>query len=144
MSYSLLINKNWTEYFRPSKIDDILSHESILDTLKKCISNKYLPHLLFYGSPGTGKTSTILCIARELLKNEMIRRKALFQKSLQESNVSILPRLKEDIRSSKCPWCKFYDTCMSKDNDETPEAIEMVKEIDLLDITGFIDFKPFI
>jgi len=83
-------------------------------------------------------------IARELLKNEMIRRKTLFQKSLQESNVSILPRLKEDIRSSKCSWCKFYDTCMSKDNDETPEAIEMVKEIDLLDITGFIDFKPFI
>ena len=66
MSYSLLINKNWTEYFRPSKIDDILSHESILDTLKKCISNKYLPHLLFYGSPGTGKTSTILSCAKML------------------------------------------------------------------------------
>lgn len=81
-------------------------------------------------------------IARELLKNEMVRRKTLFQKSLQESNVSILPRLKENIRSSKCPWCKFYDTCMSKDNDETQDAKDMVKEIDLLDISGFVDFKP--
>jgi CRISPR/Cas system-associated exonuclease Cas4 (RecB family) len=81
-------------------------------------------------------------IARELLKNEMIRRKTLFQKSLQESNVSILPRLKENIRSSKCPWCKFYDICMSRDNDETQEAKEMVNEIDLLDINGFLDFKP--
>ena len=83
-------------------------------------------------------------IARELLKNEMIRRKTLFQKSLQESNVSILPRLKENIRSSKCPWCKFYDICMSKDNDETKEAKEMVNEIDLLDINGFLDFKPYL
>jgi CRISPR/Cas system-associated exonuclease Cas4 (RecB family) len=81
-------------------------------------------------------------IARELLKNEMVRRKTLFQKSLQESNVSILPRLKENMRSSKCPWCKFYDICMSKENDETKEAKEMVNEIDLLDINGFIDFKP--
>jgi hypothetical protein len=81
-------------------------------------------------------------IARGLLKNEMIRRKNLFQKSLQESDVSILPRLKENIRNTKCPWCKFYDICMSKDNDEAQEAKDMVKEIDLLDISGLIDFKP--
>jgi CRISPR/Cas system-associated exonuclease Cas4 (RecB family) len=81
-------------------------------------------------------------IARGLLKNEMIRRKNLFQKSLRESDVSILPRLKENIRNSKCPWCKFYDICMSKDNDESQEAKDMVKEIDLLDISGLIDFRP--
>jgi CRISPR/Cas system-associated exonuclease Cas4 (RecB family) len=81
-------------------------------------------------------------IARGLLKNEMIRRKNLFQKSLRESDVSILPRLKENIRNSKCPWCKFYDICMSKDNDEAQEAKDMVKEIDLLDISGLIDFRP--
>ncbi|HEY6535359.1 MAG TPA: hypothetical protein VIY08_06110 [Candidatus Nitrosocosmicus sp.] len=81
-------------------------------------------------------------IARELLKNEMIRRKNLFQKSLQENNVKILPRLKENLRSSKCPWCKFYDLCMDKKNDETRSAKEMINEIDLLDISGFIDFKP--
>jgi hypothetical protein len=81
-------------------------------------------------------------ISRGLLKNEMIRRKNLFQKSLRESDVSILPRLKENIRNSKCPWCKFYDICMSKDNDEAQEAKDMVKEIDLLDISGLIDFKP--
>src|SRR5919107_3066655 len=77
-------------------------------------------------------------IARELLKNEMVRRKNLFQKSLQEGKVSLLPRLKENIRNSKCPWCNFYDICMSKDNDEAKEAKEMNKEIDLLDISGFV------
>jgi hypothetical protein len=81
-------------------------------------------------------------IAREILKNEMIRRKSLFLKALQENNVSLLPRLTEAIRSTKCPYCKFYQKCMNEDS-ETEDAREMAKEIDLLDISGVVDFKPF-
>jgi replication factor C subunit 3/5 len=68
MNTQNLITKNWTDYFKPLKMDDILSHESIISTLKKCIEGKYLPHLLFYGSPGTGKTTTIVTCAKELYK----------------------------------------------------------------------------
>jgi len=79
-------------------------------------------------------------IAREILKNEMIRRKSLFLKALQENNVSILPRLAEAIRNTKCPYCKFYQKCMNEDS-ETEDAKEMAKEIDLLDISGVVDFN---
>jgi hypothetical protein len=81
-------------------------------------------------------------IAREILKNEMIRRKSLFLKALQEKNVTILPRLPEFMRNSKCPYCKYYQRCMNED-DETDEAKEMAREIDLLDIEGVVQFKPF-
>jgi hypothetical protein len=79
-------------------------------------------------------------IAREILKNEMIRRKSLFLRALQENNVSILPRLADSIRNSKCPYCKFYQKCMNEDS-ETEVAREMAKEIDLLDISGVVDFN---
>lgn len=81
-------------------------------------------------------------IARDLLKNEMIRRKNLFIKALEEDNVSILPKLTEKAKEKICSWCKFYDICMDKDNDDTENAKEMANEMDLLDITGVIDFKP--
>jgi hypothetical protein len=81
-------------------------------------------------------------ISREILKNEMVRRKNLFLKALQENDVSILPKLVEAKRSSKCPWCKFYNKCMDGYNQETEEAKEMANEIDLLDINGVLDFKP--
>jgi hypothetical protein len=81
-------------------------------------------------------------ISREILKNEMVRRKNLFFKALQENDVSILPKLAEAKRSSKCPWCKFYNKCMDEYNQETDEAKEMANEIDLLDINGVLDFKP--
>jgi len=80
-------------------------------------------------------------ITREILKNEMIRRKNLFLKALENKDVTILPRLSEKIRNRKCPWCKFYEICMDSKNDETEEAKEMVNEIDVLDIPGVIDLK---
>ena len=82
-------------------------------------------------------------VAREILKNEMVRRKNLFLKALEENDVSILPRLPEFARNKKCPWCPFYDKCMNKDN-ETDKAKEMANEIDILDISGVVDFKPVI
>jgi len=56
----------WIEKYRPSTLDEILSHEDIIGTLKIFIKNKCLPHLLFYGPPGSGKTSTITAVAKEL------------------------------------------------------------------------------
>jgi hypothetical protein len=82
-------------------------------------------------------------IARELLKNEMVRRKNLFVKAIQENDVSILPRLNMKVRNSKCPYCVFYDKCMNEDG-ETEKAVQMATEIDLLDIPGLVDFKPFL
>ena len=56
----------WVEKYRPQKINDIISHNQNIETIKKLLLNNILPHLLFYGSPGTGKTSTIMAIAREI------------------------------------------------------------------------------
>jgi hypothetical protein len=79
-------------------------------------------------------------IARELLKNEMVRRKNLFVKALEENDPSILPRLPEHIRNYKCKWCEFYNKCLNEDG-ETEGAKEMANEKDLLDIDGLITIK---
>lgn len=78
-------------------------------------------------------------IAREILKNEMVRRKNLFLRALAESNVSILPRLIDEAKRNKCPHCQFYHKCIDQDS-ESEEAKKMAKEIDLLDIRGIVDF----
>jgi replication factor C subunit 3/5 len=65
----------WVEKFRPQKIDEIISHDQNIETIKKMLEGRSLPHLLFHGTPGTGKTSLILAIANELYgaqKNLMV------------------------------------------------------------------------
>jgi hypothetical protein len=80
-------------------------------------------------------------IVREILMNEMIRRKNLLLKAITENNVSILPRIPESRRDIICTKCEYYKICMEKDT-ETNDAADMAKELDLFDINGLIDFKP--
>lgn len=56
----------WIEKYRPKTLNDLISHQHIINALKGFIETKYMPHMLFYGPPGTGKTSTILACAKEL------------------------------------------------------------------------------
>jgi len=72
-----------------------------------------------------------------------MRRKNLFVEAIKENDVSILPRLSMKLRNIKCSYCSFYDKCMNEDG-ETEKASKMANEIDLLDIPGLVDFKPFL
>ncbi|KAJ2949162.1 hypothetical protein O0L34_g6103 [Tuta absoluta] len=59
-------NLPWVEKYRPSKLEDLVSHDEIVRTINQFMQENQMPHLLFYGPPGTGKTSTILACARQM------------------------------------------------------------------------------
>ena len=50
----------WAEKYRPTKFSNIVlnSHNEML--FKNMIQNEYIPNMLFFGPPGTGKTTTII------------------------------------------------------------------------------------
>ena len=47
----------WVEKYRPTNISDIISNNENINILSAMLYNGSLPHLLFYGTSGTGKTS---------------------------------------------------------------------------------------
>lgn len=59
-------HKVWVEKYRPEKLSEIVGQNSIIDRLQKFVENQSLPHLLFAGPPGNGKTTAALCVAKEL------------------------------------------------------------------------------
>jgi replication factor C small subunit len=63
----------WVEKYRPKKIVDIIGQDEVKNRLKGFIETKALPHLLFAGPPGTGKTTAVLALATELFSEELLR-----------------------------------------------------------------------
>lgn len=58
----------WFEKYRPKTLDDVVNHKEVIESISGLLkSAKTMPHLLFAGPPGNGKTSVALCIARQLL-----------------------------------------------------------------------------
>ncbi|MBR9681329.1 MAG: replication factor C small subunit [Candidatus Altiarchaeota archaeon] len=56
----------WTEKYRPLKLKDMLNQEHIVSRLRAFVDSGSVPHMLFAGPPGVGKTTAALCMAREL------------------------------------------------------------------------------
>ncbi|QKF93859.1 replication factor C small subunit [Fadolivirus algeromassiliense] len=61
------LNTPWIEKYRPVNVNDLVLEQNTLNKIKKYINDKNMPNIIITGSPGIGKTTTILCIAKNLL-----------------------------------------------------------------------------
>lgn len=73
--------KPWTEKYRPQKLDDIVGRDPIIRRLKSYVDKKSMPHLLFAGPPGVGKTTAAIALAKEIFGE-------YWKQNFQETNAS--------------------------------------------------------
>ncbi len=58
----------WVEKYRPQKITDLVNQKEIIGSLTSLLKNvSEIPHLLFSGSAGVGKTTLAICLCRQIL-----------------------------------------------------------------------------
>ncbi|MFH0832705.1 MAG: replication factor C small subunit [Candidatus Aenigmatarchaeota archaeon] len=64
-----LAEEIWTEKHRPKRLAEMTGQKNIIDRLEAFVKSRSLPHCLFTGPAGCGKTTAALCIATELFGN---------------------------------------------------------------------------
>ncbi|KYK28170.1 Replication factor C small subunit [Thermoplasmatales archaeon SG8-52-1] len=59
----------WIEKYRPKILDEVVGQDEIIERLKAYVKTKNVPHLMFAGPAGTGKTTSAIALAKELYKD---------------------------------------------------------------------------
>lgn len=93
-------NALWTEKYRPSDFSEIKGQKDIVKRVKAFVEQKNLPHLLFAGPAGVGKTSLSLVIARNLFK-DMWRQNFLELNASDERGIDIIRNKVKDFARTR-------------------------------------------
>ena len=66
-----LENRPWVEKYRPRKLEEVVNQKAIISRLKQFVKDLSMPHLIFAGPAGTGKTTSALAMVRDLYGRKM-------------------------------------------------------------------------
>jgi replication factor C small subunit len=108
----------WTEKYRPNDFSDVKGQDEIVKRVKAFVKQKNMPHLLFAGPAGIGKTSLALVIARQLFDKE-------WKQNFLELNAS-------DERGIDVVRVKVKDFARTKAIGDVPFKIIYLDECDAL------------
>ncbi len=64
-----MVSSIWTEKYRPTQFSELVGQDDIVKRIESLTNSLNIPHLLFAGPAGTGKSTLALIIVKELFKN---------------------------------------------------------------------------
>jgi replication factor C small subunit len=103
-----MANLMWSEKYRPKKLSEVVDQKDIIKGISNMIKSPDIPHMLFAGPAGVGKTTTALCIAIELLGEEW-RKNTLELNASDERGIKMVrERVKEFAASIKLAGDKEF------------------------------------
>lgn len=109
----------WVEKYRPSTLDDLVLIDSMKSKIGLWMENKEMPHVILTGVPGVGKTSTVLCLIKNLLG--------------ENSNELVLACNAADERGVKAVQESIQSFCKKKFKTDTVNATHKIILLDEAD-----------
>lgn len=90
----------WTEKYRPKAFDEVKGQEDVVKRVSAFVNQKNMPHLMFSGPAGVGKTTLSLVIARELFGEEW-RQNFLELNASDERGIDIIRNKVKDFARTR-------------------------------------------
>lgn len=90
----------WTEKYRPAKFDDMVGQQEIIKRVRSLVQGLNIPHLLFAGPAGIGKSTLALIIVKELF-GEKWRENYLELNASDERGIDVVRQKVKDFARTK-------------------------------------------
>ena len=117
----------WTEKYRPSRFSDLVGQEEIVKRVSSLVNSINIPHLLFAGPPGTGKSTLALIIVKELYR-ETWRENYLELNASDERGIQIVrEKVKNFARTKSLGNVPFKIIFLDEADALTPEAQQALR-----------------
>jgi len=113
-----MVESIWIEKYRPKEWTEIKGQQAIVDRVKAFVDSKNMPHLLFAGPAGVGKSTTALVIAKKLYGDN-------WRQNFLEMNAS-------DERKLEVVRTKIKDFARTRPIGDVPFKIIFLDESDAL------------
>ena len=95
----------WVEKYRPSNLEDIILDDLTKRKMNNFLANNNVSNMIITGHPGTGKTSTILCLAKQIYQESfsqcVIEYNASDNRGLETINNSIIHFCRKKVSNKK-------------------------------------------
>ena len=97
------MNIPWIEKYRPNNLDEIVMNSILKKKLLNLKSLTSLPNLILTGFSGTGKTTTLFCLAKDFLKdhNALLELNASDNRGIETINNLVTHFCKKKINTNK-------------------------------------------
>jgi replication factor C subunit 2/4 len=125
----------WVEKYRPKNSKEILLEDFIKQKIDNILETKSIPNMIITGEPGTGKTSTILFLAKEIFKDKyeenVLELNASDDRGLSIINNTIYPFCKKKTiqNNSKQNYPSYKLIVLDEADSITPKAQNLLSNI---------------
>ncbi len=120
----------WVEKYRPRRLDEVCGQREVIAALKGFVSRGTIPHLLFAGPPGTGKTTVALCLANELFGEEHAAENYLELNASDERGIdTIRTRVKNFARTASVSGASFKIIHLDESDNLTADAQQALRRM---------------
>ncbi|MBD3247171.1 replication factor C small subunit [Candidatus Pacearchaeota archaeon] len=122
-----MASKIWTERFRPSKFKEVVGQEDIVKRIESLTNSLNIPHLLFAGPAGTGKSTLALIIVKELF-GDIWKENYLELNASDERGINIVrEKVKNFARTKSLGDVPFKIIFLDEADALTPEAQQALR-----------------
>ncbi|MEM0326075.1 MAG: replication factor C small subunit [Desulfurococcaceae archaeon] len=119
----------WAEKYRPRSLVEVVNQKEVVERLKKFVAEKNVPHMLFAGPPGTGKTTVAHAFAHDLY-GENYRQYMLELNASDERSITVIrSKVKEFARSKVTGEVPFKIVLLDEADNMTADAQQALRRL---------------